>query len=1028
MTKSLTFIPVTGFLRIRSLRIPLTLALALMLLSVFCTRSAVAAEEGRKVLILHSYHQEYIWTESIHKALVQTMYTAYPKIDLYVEYLNTKRQSSATMFPIVAENFRRIYSKVRFDIILATDNQALDFMLRYRDELFPKVPVVFCGINNMSTYHLDPATNYTGVSEDLDAVSTIAVALRLNPGTKRLALITDVTETGQINMKVVRKAAEQFPDLSIIELNKMTEPKLKEALGKLQDDTVAIMLSFFRDPDGRTYTARESMDFVVAASPRPVYSLWDFYLVPGAIGGKLLSARLQGEAAAKLAIRVLHGETAGSIPIVDSVTAYMFDYTGLRKFKIDEARLPAGSIVIGKPDTFYTHYKYYLWFGAALLLVQAMIISLLTWNIARRRREEKARLKAEEALSYSVSLTNAALESTPDGILIVDSGGKIARWNRKFVDLWQVPRELLGQDFDHEPLLRYVTDQMARPEEFLARLRELYSHPEESSVDSLYAADGRIVERYSQPQRIGDVIVGRFWSFRDITERKQMESALAENENRLRTVMQTIPDLVWLKDADGLFLSCNSRFESLYGAREADIVGKTDYDFVDRAQADFLRSHDRRAMEAKKPCVNEEWVEFIEDGRCALLETVRTPMYDAAGRFIGVLSVGREITERKELEQERLKIEKLESLGVFAGGIAHDFNNILTGIMGNITFAMVFLDPADKPYVRLAEAEKASKRAAELAQQLLTFARGGKPIKKVVSIEHILHESISLLLRGSNVKGIIEPLGLLDSVEVDEGQINQVFNNIIINAIQAMPDGGTLRVAVNNENLPAENSFALPGGKYVRISFTDEGCGIAPNDLKKIFDPYFTTKLDGNGLGLASTYSIINSHGGNISAASTVGQGATFTIYLPATNRAGTSVQPSTAKNVANTHRDGSILVMDDEEMIRDLATNILEHLGYQVKTCSEGAEAVELYKAAMQAEKPFTAVLIDLTIAGGMGGKEAAQRILSFDPGARLIVSSGYSNDPIMSDFTAFGFTAAVAKPYAMEEFDHLLGSLHLE
>jgi PAS domain S-box-containing protein len=507
------------------------------------------------------------------------------------------------------------------------------------------------------------------------------------------------------------------------------------------------------------------------------------------------------------------------------------------------------------------------------------------------------RKRAEEQLSYSISMTNAALESTADGILIVNRDGEIVRWNQKFVDLWHVPAELLVTHVK-DPALDYVTTQMAQPEEFFAKVMELYEHPEASSLDLLHLADGRLVERYSQPQKIGNEIVGRFWSFRDITEQNRHE-------------------------------------------------------------------------------------------------------------------------------QEQLKIDKLESLGVLAGGIAHDFNNILTGIMGNISFAQLFLDPTHKSFKALLEAEKASVRATELAHQLLTFARGGEPIKKVVSLQHLVSETISLVLHGSNVIATINIPDSIHAIEADEGQMSQVFHNIIINATQAMPGGGTLTVSAFNESLDDLNLLGLPSGSYVRLTFTDQGCGIPDDDLKKIFDPYFTTKSAGNGLGLASVHSIVSRHGGHIEASSAIGKGTTFTILLPSIGETYSRFKIySDGQSVAN-HSGGSILVMDDEKMIRDMTVEMLEYLGYQVSTCENGTEAVSLYKAGMESGAPISAVIMDLTIPGGMGGKETAQQILGLDPKACLIVSSGYSHDPIMSDYSSYGFSAAMAKPYNISDLGQMLSPL---
>ena len=385
-----------------------------------------------------------------------------------------------------------------------------------------------------------------------------------------------------------------------------------------------------------------------------------------------------------------------------------------------------------------------------------------------------------------------------------------------------------------------------------------------------------------------------------------------------------------------------------------------------------------------------------------------------------------ELIEAKvQHEQERLKIDKLESLGILAGGIAHDFNNILTGIVGNISFAQVFLDPTHKSHKPLAAAEKATERAGELAHQLLTFARGGEPVKKVFSVQHLVNETVSLVLHGSNVKGTIDIPDSIHAIKADEGQISQVFNNIIINATQAMSGGGTLTVTAHNITLCDNATLSLPPGTYIRLTFVDNGCGIPDENLKRIFDPYFTTKSTGNGLGLASVHSIIIRHGGHIGVSSASKKGTTFTIHLPSIGETFSKYQTDSISQTTGNHAGGSILVMDDEEMIRDMTTQMLAYLGYQVTSCENGTEAISAYKTALQSGTPFSAVIMDLTIPGGMGGKETAEHIHAIDPKACLIVSSGYSNDPIMSDYGSYGFSAAVAKPYKISEFGQLLSSL---
>lgn len=386
-----------------------------------------------------------------------------------------------------------------------------------------------------------------------------------------------------------------------------------------------------------------------------------------------------------------------------------------------------------------------------------------------------------------------------------------------------------------------------------------------------------------------------------------------------------------------------------------------------------------------------------------------------------------DITEQEQLRDQLVINEKLESLGLLAGGIAHNFNNILTGIVGNISFAQMFIDPAHKSYKPLLEAEKASMRAGELARQLLTFGGGGEPIRKTVSTGMLFDEIAALLPRDSNVRLSLDIPDSINAIQVDRGQIEQVFNNIVLNAAQAMPDGGALTITARNEALDDANCLSLPDGPYVRISFTDQGCGITDENLKRIFTPYFSTKLSGNGLGLALAHSIIEKHGGHISASSVVGKGTIFTVYLPAVTTCVTMPEAAMAAYIADGHAAGSVLVMDDEEMIRELASEMLIYLGYQVVSCGDGREAVKRYAAALQSGTPFVAVIMDLTIPGGMGGKEAAEQILAMDPNAFLVVSSGYSNDPIMANYRVYGFSSVVAKPYKINELEQALHSLPL-
>ena len=389
------------------------------------------------------------------------------------------------------------------------------------------------------------------------------------------------------------------------------------------------------------------------------------------------------------------------------------------------------------------------------------------------------------------------------------------------------------------------------------------------------------------------------------------------------------------------------------------------------------------------------------------------------GCLLGFWWLKRDISEKKRAEQEMAKAEKLESLGILAGGIAHDFNNLLTGIIGNISLAQKHLAGDHKAWKRLEAAARASVRAQELTRQLLTFSHGGAPIRRTGSIAELLRDSVAFALRGANVRCELFLAPDLFPVEMDEAQMNRVLNNLVINGLQAMPGGGTLYVQAVNAKIDESHRLPLKPGQYVRIAIRDMGKGIPAENLQKIFDPYFTTKEKGTGLGLATSYSVVKKHDGLMTVKSKLGRGSVFYVYLPA------SAQPlEIQETVDSASLTGSekLLVMDDEELIRDLASELLTALGYEVVLAKDGAEAVTLYRDAWQSESPFDLVIMDLTVPGAMGGQQAIRELRGIDPKIRAVVSSGYSNDHVMANFQEHGFMGVLPKPYGIQQVGKLL------
>jgi nitrogen-specific signal transduction histidine kinase/CheY-like chemotaxis protein len=384
--------------------------------------------------------------------------------------------------------------------------------------------------------------------------------------------------------------------------------------------------------------------------------------------------------------------------------------------------------------------------------------------------------------------------------------------------------------------------------------------------------------------------------------------------------------------------------------------------------------------------------------------------------------VFRDTTEKRRIEEELMKADKLDSIGLLAGGVAHDFNNILTAIIGNISLAKMYANCESKVFARLINAEKASLQAQNLTQQLLTISKEGTPIRQTTSIDNVVRDCIDLALRGSNVTCEFRVKDRLWPVEIDQGQISQVINNLMINADQAMPDGGCIdvyacNITINTHHI--DRHGALEPGKYVKMSVNDNGIGISEAHMSKIFDPYFTTKQTGNGLGLFTCYSIIKKHHGHLSVESQQSIGTTFTMYLPASEQ---HVTQQPGKQTTHYPGKGKILIMEDDETIREVTGEMLGHLGYNVTFARDGAEAIALYSQEKNTDTPFEAVVLDLTVPGGMGGKQTVKKLLKIDPQTKAIVASGYSNDPIIAQFEHYGFRDRIVKPYKSEELHAVL------
>ena len=495
---------------------------------------------------------------------------------------------------------------------------------------------------------------------------------------------------------------------------------------------------------------------------------------------------------------------------------------------------------------------------------------------------------------------------------------------------------------------------------------------------------------------------------RELTERNQGRAALIESAQTMTNILEKTTDGFFAVDSDWKLTYINAEAEKMVRCKREDVLGQALWERFPWLIGTIFQTNFERVM-AERVAIEFEAV----DGSGRIWYDVH-----AYGSNGGISVFIRDVSERKKSETERLTTSKLESLGTLAGGIAHDLNNILTVISGNIGLAQIEA-PADSGSLLgfLSKAGQAAQHAAHLSSQLLTFSKGGAPLKKVVSIGELLEHSAEFALYGSNLRSDFDIAVDLWKAEVDAGQIEQVVNALMLNAREAMPQGGTIRVRARNVIFEENTNQPLPPGRYLKVTISDRGTGIADDLRTRIFDPYFTTKPTATGLGLAISYSIVKKHGGLLLLESTSSEGSVFSFFLRATDSANSGAREGRAAGRPFHYNHQRILIMDDEEAIRELTSQLLGTLGYEVTAVPDGLEAVRIYERALRKGEHFQAVILDATVRGGMGGVATIERLRSMDPKVNAIICSGYSDEAALSEFLAYGFRGALPKPFTRSE-----------
>ncbi len=643
--------------------------------------------------------------------------------------------------------------------------------------------------------------------------------------------------------------------------------------------------------------------------------------------------------------------------------------------------------------------------------------------LPEENRKASDSLAEADALRELNSRLQTLMSAIPDLVYFKDAGGRHIFVNKAMEDFTGLAREEIIGKTDADLLPPDLLETCMKSD------REVTENRKTLRFEELYTrGDGEKVyfDTVKVPvlDPLGNV-AGIIAISRDITGLKKTEEDLRASREFVKSILDTVDEGFIVVDRDYRIISANNAYCRQVHMGVDDIIGRHCYEVSHRGERPCHEAGQdcavRQSLERGEPAVS---VHRHQDkaGNAVYVETKSYPLRDTSGNVTSSIEIINNITEKHLLEERVLRAQKLEAIGLLAGGIAHDFNNLLQGVFGNISLAKTLSERDGKLYQLLEAAEKSLELSKRLTQQLLTFSKGGEPARRTVSLPSVIQSAVRFALSGSNVSYKFSMDSNLWPVEADEVQLGQAINNIVLNASDAMQGGGTVDINANNLLVDEKSVLPLKPGRYVMIAIEDTGSGIPEQHVSRIFDPFFTTKEKGKGLGLATSYSIIKRHNGIIDVKSQIGVGSKFSIYLPASEK---SPEPKDNNKKVLFAGKGRILVMDDEELVRAVTGRMLENLGYEVEFAERGEEAIGKYTDALRSGRPFDAVILDLTVRGGMGGGDAIKGMIAIDPEIRAIVSSGYSDDPIMANYSEYGFKGTMAKPYNLQSLSSKLHEL---
>ena len=991
----------------------------ILLLIIFCcTAITLFAQipEEPNVLILNSTHKGNTFSDRFTTGIESYFRKLDSKINFYFEYLDFMRVPlSDDQTKSLADFLSQKYRKIPIKVIITTDNAGLFFVIKYRNLFGKNIPIVFCGVPPESEDNIRKEKNVSGIYFDYSFKTDFDLANNIFPERDKYIIIHDSSNLGLSIAASIKSIETNYPDKQFSYLNNRSLDEISYFINSVSDKAVVFPTTYSKDRFGTIYSTEQLTSMLANRISAPMFGFLDYQINRGILGGLLYIGYKDGEQTGLMANNILKNINSAESHTSKSIfRSTIFSYERLEKFNISKDKLPKDAIIANKPLTYLQKYETVI-IPYVMLIGSLLVFLVVLFIIIRKRNKIAVKLKDNEELFRFLT------ENAKDIIFRVD--------------------------FTPEPHFKYISpsvkDVLAiEPEEVyknFAVLTKLLSREDLSIYANIliddfdfnrvielqwHLLDGRIIwteEKYHPIYNSTHQLIAFEGISREITDRKLAIENVRQSEARLGLVLSANKDGIW----DWNILSGKIKIDN----RWAEMIGYSideidpDYDFwKSSVHEDDLEETLKRLDNHLSEKTDYYEVEFRfktkSDDYIWILSRGKIVTYDDRHKPIRMIGTHRDVTEKKKNEKELLKIQKLESLGTLAGGIAHDFNNILTSILGNITLSKMLIKKSfdlEKVTTLLTNSEKSTYKAKDLTQKLLSFSRGGNPIKKFVDPEKMITGIVELSVFGSETETDIKFLTKPWPIEVDEDQIKQAIQNIIVNSIESMNGKGLIKVVIRNYNVNHKfvQNPALNRDNYLRIDIIDEGSGISKENMDKVFDPYFSTKVKAEGLGLSSAYTIIKNHHGHISISSIPEKGTTVTIYLPAMAE---SIKRKNENKSKLATSGVKILVMDDDDFIRELLDEALSSFGYVVDLTINGDETIRKYSDSLQTGNPYALVIMDLTIPGGKGGKETIMELRAMDPEINAIVSSGYSNDPILSDYEQYGFKGIITKPYNID------------